>query len=487
MAASSRRNRWLRRIALLAILIAIAPLAWSWWASLRADTVSAMEMGYPDPGGGPPLAEGHHDTGASVTTLAEGTTREPDVEVTLVARAETYALPSGRRIDAYTLNGTTPGPTIRMRVGELLQVTLVNESVPRGATLHWHGIDVPNAADGVAGITQDAVRPGESYTYRFISHQAGTFWYHSHQVSHEQVRRGLFGAIIIEPAAPDTTPDVIAIAHIYNGVRTVNGHDGDAVVPVDGASSVRARVVNTDSGPLTIWTGAPYQILAIDGNEINGPMAIDGEALVLAAGGRADLSITPTAGGVRVHLGGPFGLVLGDRAPAAVRVPVGRVDLLGYGTPAAVDPALLAAPDREFRYIIDRRLAYSDGRPGMWWTINGGIYPDVPIFVVSEGDLVRVTIENRSSEVHPMHLHGHHVLVLSRNGVPAHGAPWWTDSLDVQPGEAYEVVFTADNPGIWMDHCHNLQHAADGLITHLMYTGVRTPFLLGGGHGNEPE
>ena len=61
-----------------------------------------------------------------------------------------------------------------------------------------------------------------------------------------------------------------------------------------------------------------------------------------------------------------------------------------------------------------------------------------------------------------MHLHGHHVLVLSRDGVPATGSPWWTDTLNVRPGESYVVAFRADNPGIWMDHCHNLPHAAEG-------------------------
>ncbi len=82
----------------------------------------------------------------------------------------------------------------------------MNESVAAGATLHWHGIDVPNAADGVAGITQDAVPVGGRHVYRFEATDAGTYWYHSHQVSHEQVVRGLLGAIVIEPAEPPCHP-----------------------------------------------------------------------------------------------------------------------------------------------------------------------------------------------------------------------------------------------------------------------------------------
>ena len=86
-----------------------------------------------------------------------------------------------------------------------------------------------------------------------------------------------------------------------------------------------------------------------------------------------------------------------------------------------------------------------------------------------------------------MHLHGHHVLVLARDGLPATGSPWWTDSLEVKNGQTYEIAFRADNPGLWMDHCHNLVHAADGLTMHVAYAGVTTPFDVGGEHHTAPE
>ena len=136
--------------------------------------------------------------------------------------------------------------------------------------------------------------------------------------------------------------------------------------------------------------------------------------------------------------------------------------------------------DRTFTFEIGRKPGFLDGRPGMHWTINGEIYPDVPVFVVERGDLVKVTIENDTDSVHPMHLHGHHALVLSRDGSAVSGSPWWTDTLDVEPDERYEIAFRADNPGIWMDHCHNLPHAAQGLTMHVAYAGVQTPFRVGG-------
>ncbi len=98
-----------------------------------------------------------------------------------------------------------------------------------------------------------------------------------------------------------------------------------------------------------------------------------------------------------------------------------------------------------------------------------------------------MTISNHSGDVHPMHLHGHHAVVLSRNGVPATGSPWWVDSLNVGHGESYVLGFIADNPGVWMYHCHNLPHAAEGLVAHLMYDGVSTPFEVNGAAGNKPE
>ncbi|MDQ2699163.1 MAG: multicopper oxidase domain-containing protein, partial [Actinomycetota bacterium] len=114
------------------------------------------------------------------------------------------------------------------------------------------------------------------------------------------------------------------------------------------------------------------------------------------------------------------------------------------------------------------------------------LYPDVPMFTVAEGDVVRMTVRNDSGDVHPMHLHGHHAVVLSHNGVAAEGG-LWLDTIDVKPGDVWRVAFVADNPGLWMDHCHNLEHARDGMVMHLAYEGVTSPFEYGGVHGNQPE
>jgi FtsP/CotA-like multicopper oxidase with cupredoxin domain len=486
-------------IACGATALVIGPLIWLWQASLLPSAYSAMDMGYADYGGGPigqPMAHGGHAhgvmAGRSVTSLTADPTRPADVAVTLTAREERFLLPSGKVVNGYTLNGQSPGPIIRATAGQLVQVRLINESIPDGITLHWHGVDVPNAEDGVAGVTQDAVPMGKEFIYRFAATQVGTFWYHSHQVSHEQVRGGLLGPLVVMPNGEATQPvDVTALVHLYGGVRTVNGQTGDVRVTVPPGERARVRVINTDNGPMSVWVGgAAYRLVAIDGTDVNEPAPVDDAAVLLTAGGRADVEVAMPENGspVRVHLGGSVAVALGSSSFDAPRVPrpAATLDPLSYGVKASLpfDPE---GADRRFEYTIGRRPGFLDGRPEMLWTINGHAFPHVPMFVVADGDLVRMRVTNRSGEVHPMHLHGHHAAVLSRNGVPATGSPWWTDSLNVGNGESYEIAFIADNPGIWMDHCHNLPHAQEGLVAHLMYEGVTTPFMVGGTAANKPE
>lgn len=95
---------------------------------------------------------------------------------------------------------------------------------------------------------------------------------------------------------------------------------------------------------------------------------------------------------------------------------------------------------------------------------------------MAEGELVRFTVVNRSHETHPWHLHGHPVLVLSRDGASASGSPLWVDRFDVRPGEVWEVAFEATNPGVWMNHCHHLPHTHQGMLLRLVYDGVTPPF-----------
>jgi FtsP/CotA-like multicopper oxidase with cupredoxin domain len=475
-------SHWRPLAAVAATAAIVLSLGWFWYGSLLPDQYDMAEMGYADWGGGP-VGEhagmaGHH--GTQVADLTADPDRPADVRETLTVHDD------GERI---TVNGSTPGPTIRAQQGDLVEVTLVNDNVADGSTLHWHGVDVPNAADGVAGVTQDAVMPGEEHVYRFVAEDAGSYWYHSHQVSHEQVQRGLFGALVVEPAGarpPDVDEPVLL--HRYGGAGSLNGVEGFTSLEAAPGDEVRLRLVNTDNGLATVWVpGTTYRVLAVDGTDVHQPGDLTDVTIPLPAGGRVDVGLTVPEGGALVEFSGGQTLGVGRTdTETRSRAPAETLDLLTYGEP--VDPPFdVTAPDRRFEYVIDRKPGFLDGRPGLWWTVNGGIFPDVPMYLVTEGDVVLFEITNNSGDAHPMHLHGHHGLVLSRDGEAATGSPWWVDSLEVGVGETYEVALLADNPGIWMDHCHNLPHAREGLVAHLMYDGVSSSFLVGGPRGNQPE
>ncbi len=256
-----------------------------------------------------------------------------------------------------------------------------------------------------------------------------------------------------------------------------------AVAP---GTPVRLRLINTDSAPAAASTSAGRRFAwsRSTAPTSSGPTPLSGTTLVLAAGGRYDVAFTMPATPVQLAVEDTLvGLVLSATGrptrpavtpgPSSIPPSTARPGRRRRSTPRATSTASSGS-------TWDRKPGFFDGQPGMQWTINGGIFPRVPMFMVERGDLVRVSIKNTTGAVHPMHLHGHHMLVLSRNGEPVTGSPWWSDTLNVEPDERYEVAFRADNPGIWMDHCHNLSHAAAGLTMHVAYVGVTTPFETGG-------
>ena len=437
----------------------------------------------------------------SVTELVDRSAGPADVQYTLTAERARIRTSSGRVIQAWTFNGITPGPQLTVRAGQLVQVTLHNRDISEGVTIHWHGVDVPNAMDGVAGVTQNAVRPGQSFVYRFRPMQAGTYWYHSHQDSATEVGLGLFGAFVVLPAngAVAERPDITVITHTWSAPgkpdeTTIGINPSTVRRTVVPGSQVRLRLINTDN-LVQHWTvvGADFRVAAIDGNTVSEPGILHRALLDLGAGGRYDVTVTMPAGPVLLAEldGNRPGILLLPPHATVVTPAVGPIgapfDPLTYGRPVAAGITADSHFDASFEELLETHHATRNGLPVQWWTINGQLYPDVPMIVVSAGQLIRLHIVNSSDTIHPMHLHGHRVLVLSRNGKPATGSPWWADTVELNPGDDVVVALRADNPGIWMDHCHNLQHAAAGMMLHLVYRGVTTPFSTSPSSGNQPE
>lgn len=517
LAIERKKSSWVKRLiknSTLAALVFIGLMIWFVVAMQTSKLPATMAMVHHDSvdyGGGNVLnAEsmhaGHHAGGGTAETISvadltgpqEGT---PDKSFTLVAEKTIIGFSSGAEMEAWTFNGQFPGPALVVNEGDLVEVTLVNKDIEEGVTLHWHGIDVPNAEDGVAGMTQNAVRPGETYTYRFVVHESGSHWYHSHQVSSIQVYKGLFGAFNILPkdASPDEKElDMTLFAHeVDRGkerITTLGTIDSLQRRQVEPGTEVRLRLNNSSSNTkYYVLHGTAYQVAAIDGFPVHEPEEAADRRLEIGSGGRYDIVFTMPEVPVSIGLYGQqpgTGLVLSSDGEGEFTLGDGSTafDPYSYGSPVSMPLTENKRFDREFTMILDMfYLGFYNGNTGATWAINGEVFPNTPTFMVEEGDVVKTTVVNRTFADHPMHLHGHHIQVLSRNGKPLSGSPLVLDTLLVKPGETYEYAFVANNPGLWMDHCHNLEHAALGMSMHLAYANISTPFVIGGEYGNLQE
>jgi FtsP/CotA-like multicopper oxidase with cupredoxin domain len=421
----------------------------------------------------------------------------------------------------WSFNGTVPGPVLWATQGDRLRVTLVNH-LSVSTSVHWHGVAVPNAEDGVAGVTQDAVPPGHTYTYEFVVKQAGTFWYHSHQDTVNQLVQGLFGALVVLPRSGEVADyDYPVVVHEATGANrlaaglqglvnlfaraapAINGQTGDLRLDARAGARVRLRIIGAIEGETDgivrmngvprelLLVGAPYRVVALDGNDLNGPQTIGPERLPIAIGGRYDLEFTmPATGEVRLlDATGGESVTIGSgprpAVPAASSVP--RFDQLAYGLPAADPVAGANHFDVTYPMVLDVADGTDRNTLQLVHTINDQASPMMASYVVREGQLVRLHIVNRTDEYHAMHLHGHSFVVLEGNGRRPAGSPVRLDTLLIGPNEAWDIAFLADNPGLWMFHCHVLIHAAWGMSTMLVYEGVTTPYRLGGTSENKPE
>jgi len=269
---------------------------------------------------------------------------------TLKPRPVRWEYRSGQRVAAWGYNGQVPGPALRANEGETVKVEFRNE-LPVATTVHWHGIDVPWQQDGVPGVTQKAIKPGDTFSYEFTATPAGTRWYHTHGSGMDdeasQIDMGLSGALIVRAQGEQAT-------------------DVDEVLVLDE------------------WS--------------------------IGAGG--------------------------------------------------YNAAMLAG-----------HAAHAAGASFNVFTINGRAAPDIPEIIVKKGDRVRLRFVNASSvSYHPMHIHGHQARVVALDGNPA-ASPTTRNVELLAPGQTVDMEFIADNPGVWMLHCHDLHHSTSGMSLLLRYEG----------------
>ena len=158
----------------------------------------------------------------------------------LTAKAVQWPILDGVTVTAYSYNGTVPGPMIRVAEGDQVKIIVKNE-LPDPTTIHWHGVEVPNAMDGVPGVTQDPIQPGETFTYEFTAKPAGTFMYHSHFEGDVQVSAGLYAPLVIDPKEPEANPPAVDEVLMISESLVRGGQTTQFIYDGDGNPSIRLR------------------------------------------------------------------------------------------------------------------------------------------------------------------------------------------------------------------------------------------------------
>lgn len=338
----------------------------------------------------------------------------------------------------------------------------------------------------------------------------GTYWYHSHQFSEAETDGGLYGMIIVAPTTPTYHVDVddsVAL-HEWNEnnnqqILAINNTVGTLNTAARPGQWVRLRIVNTSATPstapqLVTLIGAPFKVISLDGQDLNGPQWLNQTPLPIGSAQRYDVYFQmPAKGSVALVTASDGDHPQYQAAPAVVlgqgtvpsTLPAVKqwFDMTTYGQPTSTAITPQSHFDETATIVLNNQIGSSLGRTGMTYTINGKVFPNTGMIMVHEGQLVKIHIDNQSNLYHPMHLHGHTFTVLANNGHPLTGSPVRQDTVLIPPHQSYDVAFLANNPGLWMFHCHNLLHANWGMDMMVAYYNVSTPYTVGKASGNSPD
>lgn len=443
-----------------------------------------------------------------------------EVPLSLVAAERSVTLPAfgGRAMPLMSFfEGDLFPHVVRIRRGDTLVTTLDNQ-LPAWAeemSVHWHGLRIPNAEDGVPYLTQAPVPPGGTYGYRFTPPDTGTFWFHTHCNTAETIGRGLLGVLIVEgdetvpydadvlvclkdwrisadgAFLPFLTDEGAARAGSFGTVRSANG---EAALSLDlpAGGDCRLRLINVDPTriPEIGVEGAEAAIVAIDGVAVP-PFPLKSWRLGPAM--RLDLVVRAPADGGEARL-------VDYHAPQ----PVTLATLKGTGevrgtTPFDSAPLLMAdLAEPDLANALPLSLTFSATATGSsvaeladdttapplgplcvtnrsFWAINKAPWPDggharlpPPLLTLERGRTYRLTLHNVTPHPHPIHIHGHFFRVLSSSRREI--VPHWADTVLLTPKERLEVALVADNPGDWMLHCHIIEHQETGMMGFVRVT-----------------
>ena len=454
-------------------------------------------------------------TGVGLASLAtplytRGASGVPDRSIELEAAEGLARLIPLDGIDTavWQYNQQTPGPVIRVGQGETLRIPFTNR-LSQPTTVHWHGLRIPNMMDGVPDMTQPVIEPGEQFLYEFTPPDAGTFWYHTHNRSWEQLARGLYGALVVEEREPiEVDQDLVwviddwlldrqgniqeaSLGNLHDWAHggrlgntlAVNGQSTPEF-PVISRERIRLRLVNVANARIMElrFKNTSAHAIAVDGQPIE-PVVLKDNSLTLAPGQRTDLILDMTLDpGQRTDME----FVAGDQSMVAaslvydkekvasgrfletpIRLPEnplpGSFDLaqgkhielrMEGGAMGRLKEAEYQGEKLDIKKLIEKKKI---------WALNGiaGL-PEKPLFSVRRGETVTMLIDNKNRWPHAMHVHGHHFRFLDGQG---NLTSLWRDTFLVNGNDKEHIAFVADNPGKWLIHCHMIEHQAGGMVT----------------------
>ncbi len=389
--------------------------------------------------------------------------------------------------------GVSPGPLLRFRQGDSLDVRFIN-ALDLPTTIHWHGMSGDNSMDGVAPLTQAAVAPGASFNYRRALPEPGLFCYRPsvYGKTPELMGRGLKGLLVVdEPTPLEADADLLvalddwrldshgqivgdfdapASARGEGRIGThliVNGAAAPALHEAPPGARVRLRLANLANARLMMlsFDGVQPFVIAIDSQPCDAFEPVR-RSIPAAPGARFELMFDmPTTQGAkaRVILRGTQGA---DHDLVVVTARGAQAQKRGKISGLSQNPKLPAEIKLANARKLDLIISPKPGISGPAWTINGaatGSYAGAPLFRVKSGTPVTLGFVNHSPVHLAMHVHGHSMRLL--HDLDDGWEPYWRNGVIVPAGKTKHVAFIADAPGKWAIHDDILEHEAAGLAT----------------------
>ncbi len=421
----------------------------------------------------------------------------------LTAKEGYYEYIDGKKTFVYSYNNLIPGPILRGRVGDTIIVNFYND-LYENSTVHWHGLEINNSADGVPFVTQNPVPPKSSFIYKFKLKNPGVYWYHSHVNSKVQVDLGLQGILIVdyddEPFYYDYD-NIIVLDDVKlnsegehypfnNRMEVMHGRFGNILLVNGNASQkidvynnsiLRLRLINTANARTFNFNieGKKMIVIGKDIGLIDKPYTAD--FVTLSPGERYDVIVilnNETKNTLNLYNINRRGYT----KIGYLNIKKSNLSLIKSQSEIEED---FTHKDEHTNYfgndtyiekydfskyldVKENMTMYLEGirtSKGLRWTINGKTHPEnTEIFNMKKGYFYKMKIINTQGQPHPMHLHGQKFKVLKRNNIPTNDSSF-KDTVVLNGFETVEIGLIPEELGNWVFHCHILEHVDAGMLS----------------------